>query len=160
MANNSFPAEFIRDNLAIQTNVIHAAWKAGVQRLLFLGSSCIYPKLAPQPMKEICLLTGPLEPTNRTTRWPSSPAWKCAGATTASTAPATWRPCPLAAKAHIACVRGGLGCPSTLFARFCAKRVESAKARTEPTTWPARTLRGSPGQRLVRAHLRLLATES
>ena len=76
MANNSFPAEFIRDNLAIQTNVIHAAWKAGVQRLLFLGSSCIYPKLAPQPMKEICLLTGPLEPTNRPTRWPSSPAWK------------------------------------------------------------------------------------
>ena len=65
VANNRFPAEFIRDNLAIQTNVIHAAWKAGVQRLLFLGSSCIYPKLAPQPMKESCLLTGPLEPTNR-----------------------------------------------------------------------------------------------
>ena len=65
VANNSFPAEFIRDNLAIQTNVIHAAHKAGVQRLLFLGSSCIYPKMAPQPMKESCLLTGPLEPTNR-----------------------------------------------------------------------------------------------
>ena len=65
VANNRYPAEFIRDNLAIQTNVIHAAWKAGVQRLLFLGSSCIYPKLAPQPMKESCLLTGPLEPTNR-----------------------------------------------------------------------------------------------
>ena len=65
VANNSYPAEFIRDNLAIQTNVIHAAWQAGVQRLLFLGSSCIYPKLAPQPMKESCLLTGPLEPTNR-----------------------------------------------------------------------------------------------
>ena len=65
VANNSYPAEFIRDNLAIQTNLIHAAWKAGVQRLLFLGSSCIYPKLAPQPMKESCLLTGPLEPTNR-----------------------------------------------------------------------------------------------
>ncbi len=65
VANNSYPAEFIRDNLAIQTNVIHAAWKAGVQRLLFLGSSCIYPKLAAQPMKESCLLTGPLEPTNR-----------------------------------------------------------------------------------------------
>ena len=64
VANNRYPAEFIRDNLAIQTNVIHAAWKAGVQRLLFLGSSCIYPKLAPQPMKESCLLTGPLEPTN------------------------------------------------------------------------------------------------
>jgi GDP-L-fucose synthase len=65
VANNSYPAEFIRDNLAIQTHVIHAAYKAGVQRLLFLGSSCIYPKLAPQPMKESCLLTGPLEPTNR-----------------------------------------------------------------------------------------------
>jgi GDP-L-fucose synthase len=65
VANNSFPAEFIRDNLAIQTNVIHAAHSVGVQRLLFLGSSCIYPKLAPQPMPESCLLTGPLEPTNR-----------------------------------------------------------------------------------------------
>ncbi len=65
VANNSYPAEFIRDNLAIQTNVIHAAYLAGVKRLLFLGSSCIYPKLAPQPMKESCLLTGPLEPTNR-----------------------------------------------------------------------------------------------
>ena len=65
VANNIYPAEFIRDNLAIQTNVIHAAHLAGVQRLLFLGSSCIYPKLAPQPMKESALLTGPLEPTNR-----------------------------------------------------------------------------------------------
>ena len=65
VANNTYPAEFIRDNLAIQTNVIHAAWKAGVKRLLFLGSSCIYPRVAPQPMSESCLLTGPLEPTNR-----------------------------------------------------------------------------------------------
>ncbi len=65
VANSRHPAEFIRDNLAIQTNVIHAAYLAGVQRLLFLGSSCIYPKLAPQPMKEQDLLTGPLEPTNR-----------------------------------------------------------------------------------------------
>ena len=65
VANNTYPAEFIRDNLAIQTNVIPAAWKSGVERLLFLGSSCIYPRLAPQPMKESCLLTGPLEPTNR-----------------------------------------------------------------------------------------------
>ena len=64
-ANNTYPAEFIRDNLAIQTNVIHAAWKSNVKRLLFLGSSCIYPKLAPQPMKEEDLLTGPLESTNR-----------------------------------------------------------------------------------------------
>ena len=65
VANNTYPAEFIRDNLAIQTNVIHSAHLAGVERLLFLGSSCIYPKLAPQPMRERDLLTGPLEPTNR-----------------------------------------------------------------------------------------------
>ena len=64
-ANNTYPAEFIRDNLAIQTNIIHAAWKNKVKRLLFLGSSCIYPKLAPQPMKEEHLLTSELEPTNR-----------------------------------------------------------------------------------------------
>ncbi|QLQ01522.1 MAG: GDP-L-fucose synthase [Thiobacillus sp.] len=64
-ANNTYPAEFIRDNLAIQTNVIHAAYKNSVRRLLFLGSSCIYPKLAPQPMKEEHLLTSELEPTNR-----------------------------------------------------------------------------------------------
>jgi len=63
-ANNSRPADFIRDNLQIQTNVIDAAWQSGVARLLFLGSSCIYPRLAPQPMAEDCLLTGPLEPTN------------------------------------------------------------------------------------------------
>ena len=63
-ANDAFPAEFIRDNLAIQTNVIHSAWKHGTEKLLFLGSSCIYPKHAPQPMPEDCLLTGPLEPTN------------------------------------------------------------------------------------------------
>ena len=65
VANNTYPAEFIRDNLAIQTNVIHAAYLNGVERLLFLGSSCIYPKHAPQPMRECDLLTGPLEPTNR-----------------------------------------------------------------------------------------------
>ena len=65
VANDAYPAEFIRDNLAIQTHLIHAAYLTGVQRLLFLGSSCIYPKLAPQPMKESALLTGPLEPTNR-----------------------------------------------------------------------------------------------
>ena len=65
VANNSYPAQFIRENLAIQTNVIHSAYLGGVQRLLFLGSSCIYPKLAPQPMRERDLLTGPLEPTNR-----------------------------------------------------------------------------------------------
>ena len=63
-ANDAYPAEFIYDNLTIQTNVIDAAWRSGVKKLLFLGSSCIYPKHAPQPMSEDCLLTGPLEPTN------------------------------------------------------------------------------------------------
>jgi GDP-L-fucose synthase len=65
LANNSYPADFIRDNLIIQTNVIESSRNAGVKRLLFLGSSCIYPKLCPQPIKEEYLLTGPLEPTNR-----------------------------------------------------------------------------------------------
>ena len=64
MANYAYPAEFIHTNLAIQNNVIHSAWKAGIKRILFLGSSCIYPKECPQPMKEEYLLTGPLEPTN------------------------------------------------------------------------------------------------
>jgi GDP-L-fucose synthase len=63
-ANDHFPAEFIRDNLAIQTNVIHAAWRQEASKLLFLGSSCIYPRLAAQPLREDSLLTGPLEPTN------------------------------------------------------------------------------------------------
>lgn len=63
-ANNAYPAEFIHINLAIQGNVIHNCWLQGVKRLLFLGSSCIYPKLAPQPMREEHLLTGLLEPTN------------------------------------------------------------------------------------------------
>ena len=63
-ANDTHPAEFLRDNLVMQTNIIHAAWQHGVKKLLFLGSSCIYPKLAPQPMPEDSLLTGPLEPTN------------------------------------------------------------------------------------------------
>jgi len=65
MANNTYPADFVRDNLAIQTNVIHEAWRSGVSKLLFLGSSCIYPRECPQPIKEEYLLTGPLEPTNR-----------------------------------------------------------------------------------------------
>jgi GDP-L-fucose synthase len=65
LANNSYPADFIRDNLMIQTNVIESSRAAGVKRLLFLGSSCIYPRLCPQPIKEQYLLTGPLEPTNR-----------------------------------------------------------------------------------------------
>jgi GDP-L-fucose synthase len=65
LANNTYPADFIRDNLIIHTNIIEASRINQVDRLLFLGSSCIYPKLAPQPMPESCLLTGPLEPTNR-----------------------------------------------------------------------------------------------
>ena len=65
LANNTYPADFIHDNLVIQNNIIDASYRAGVNRLLFLGSSCIYPKLAPQPMPESSLLTGPLEPTNR-----------------------------------------------------------------------------------------------
>ncbi len=64
VANNTYPAEFIYNNLMIQNNVIHNAYLTGVKRLLFLGSTCIYPKLAPQPMKEEYLLDGPLEPTN------------------------------------------------------------------------------------------------
>jgi GDP-L-fucose synthase len=63
-ANNTFPAEFIYQNLMIEANIIHEAWRTGVQKLLFLGSSCIYPKLATQPMREDALLTGPLEATN------------------------------------------------------------------------------------------------
>jgi GDP-L-fucose synthase len=63
-ANNTYPAEFIYENLMMEANVIHQAWKAGVKRLLFLGSSCIYPVRAPQPMREDALLTGTLEPTN------------------------------------------------------------------------------------------------
>lgn len=63
-ANDTYPADFIRDNLLIQTNAIDAAYRCGVKKLVFLGSSCIYPKLAPQPLKESYLLTGPLEPTN------------------------------------------------------------------------------------------------
>ena len=64
LANNAYPAEFLSDNLRIQVNVMDAAHAAGVQRLLFLGSSCIYPKFAEQPIKESSLLTGALEPTN------------------------------------------------------------------------------------------------
>ena len=65
LANSTYPAEFIRENLAIQTNVIHEAWQSGVKRLLFLGSACIYPRDCPQPMREEYLLTGRLEPTNQ-----------------------------------------------------------------------------------------------
>src|SRR5688572_11581872 len=65
LANDTYPAEFIDQNLAIQVNVIRESWRTGVRRLLFLGSSCVYPRDCPQPIKEEYLLTGPLEPTNR-----------------------------------------------------------------------------------------------
>ena len=65
LANDSLPAQFLYENLQIQNNLIHGAYLSGVKKLLFLGSSCIYPRLAPQPMKEDCLLSGPLEPTNQ-----------------------------------------------------------------------------------------------
>ncbi len=64
LANSTYPVDFLNDNLRIQTNLFEAAHAADVERLLFLGSSCIYPKLAPQPIPESSLLTGPLEPTN------------------------------------------------------------------------------------------------
>ena len=64
LANSTRPAEFLYDNLAIESNIIHSAWKMGVEKLMLLGSSCIYPKMAPQPLVEDALLTGPLEPTN------------------------------------------------------------------------------------------------
>jgi GDP-L-fucose synthase len=64
LANDTYPADFLYDNLMIETSIIHAAFRNGVEKLLFLGSSCIYPKLAPQPIQESSLLTGPLEPTN------------------------------------------------------------------------------------------------
>ena len=64
LANSTYPAEFIYQNLAMASNSIHAAWKSGTQRFLFLGSTCIYPRLAPQPIPENCLLSSPLEPTN------------------------------------------------------------------------------------------------
>ena len=64
-ANASRPADFLHDNLAMQTNVIHCAHEIGVRKLMFLGSSCIYPRMAPQPISEAALLSGPLEPTNQ-----------------------------------------------------------------------------------------------
>src|SRR4029079_15263043 len=64
LANNTYPAEFIYENLMVEANIVNEAWRAGVKKLLFLGSSCIYPRLAPQPMAENMLLTGVLEPTN------------------------------------------------------------------------------------------------
>jgi GDP-L-fucose synthase len=84
-ANNTYPAEFIYENLMMEGNVIHEAWRAGVKRLLFLGSSCIYPVGAAQPMPEDALLTGPSNRPTSPTRSPRSRASSCASRTTAST---------------------------------------------------------------------------
>jgi nucleoside-diphosphate-sugar epimerase len=92
-ANDSRPADFLYDNLAIETAIIHAAHAIGVEKLLFLGSSCIYPREAPQPMPEAALLTGPLEPTNEGTRSPRSPASSSARPTAASMAAISSRRC-------------------------------------------------------------------
>jgi GDP-L-fucose synthase len=86
-ANNTYPADFIRNNLQIQTNILEAARLNNVQRLLFLGSSCIYPRDCPQPIREEYLLTGPLEPTNR-----AYALAKIAGI--GNMEPAIWPPCP------------------------------------------------------------------
>ena len=93
-ANNSYPAEFIYNNLMMQANVIHAAHLHGVQKLLFLGSSCIYPKLAAQPMAEDALLTGKLESTNEPYAIARSPASRSARATTGNMAATTAASCP------------------------------------------------------------------
>jgi len=93
VANNSWPADFILDNLRIATNVIHEAYRSGVERMLFLGSSCAYPKFAAQPIKEDCLLAGPLEITNRPYAVAKIPGSKCVGPTTASTEPNFWPRC-------------------------------------------------------------------
>lgn len=89
-ANNEQPAEFIRDNLLIQTHVIDAAYRNGVSKLMFLGSTCIYPKLAPQPLKEEYLLTGELEPTNAPYAVAKIAASTCASLITGSTAPGSF----------------------------------------------------------------------
>ena len=86
LANAASPAEFLYDNLMIEANVIQAARRVGVAKLLFLGSSCIYPKFAPQPISEELLLEGQLEPTNQWYAWPRSPGSSCARPTAASTA--------------------------------------------------------------------------
>jgi nucleoside-diphosphate-sugar epimerase len=89
LANDTYPADFIRENLAVQLNVLHEAWRAGVKRLLFLGSSCIYPRDCPQPMKESISSAARSSRPTAPTRSPRSPASRCAGPTTASTARAS-----------------------------------------------------------------------
>lgn len=92
-ANATYPAEFMFQNLMIEANVIESAYKTDVDRLLALGSSCIYPKLAAQPLREESLLSGGLEPTNRSYAVAKIAELKCAGLITSSTARNIWRPC-------------------------------------------------------------------
>ncbi len=93
LANDVRPAEFLYDNLAIQNAVIESARRSGVEKLLFLGSSCIYPKLAPQPMREDALLTGPLEPTNQWYAVAKIAASRCARPIAGSMAATSSAPC-------------------------------------------------------------------
>ena len=94
LANNTYPADFIRDNLDIQNSVIEASYRNGVERLLFLGSSCIYPKLCSQPIREEYLLTGPLEFDEQIVlHWRRLRVWRCAGATTGNMERGIWRRC-------------------------------------------------------------------
>ena len=88
LANSTYPADFVRENLAIEANVIDSAWRNGVRKLLFLGSSCIYPRLAPQPMREEHLLTGPLGRGSRSTA--RAEPRRCCGFTSSRT---SWRIC-------------------------------------------------------------------
>ena len=88
-ANNTYPAEFIYDNLMVECNVVHQAWRHGVRKLLFLGSSCIYPRLAQQPMVESELMQGSLEPTNEPYALAKIAGIKLCESYTASTAPTT-----------------------------------------------------------------------
>ena len=92
-ANNTYPADFIYENLMIECNVIHEAFRAGVKKLLQLGSSCIYPKAVPQPMREDALLTGTLEPTNEPYAVQKLRASSSVRATTGSTGSTTARSC-------------------------------------------------------------------
>ncbi len=103
-ANNDFPVEFLLDNLRIQNNLICAAHQAGVRKLLFLGSSCIYPKFAPQPIPETALLSGPLEPTNE--------AYAIAKIAAARTTISIWK--------HHTC-----------WPRSCARRMKRKRGRRE-----------------------------
>ena len=92
-ANNTCPVDFLMSNLLIEANICRAAYRTQVQRLIFLGSSCIYPRDCPQPIREEYLLTGLLEPTNRPYALPKLRALKCVGRTTANTARSGWRRC-------------------------------------------------------------------